>query len=265
MDMETATKGTKSTKGRHRFSVLCLLCLLWLFPFSGSGLARQGRSNKPLDEMLDALGGQAFLDAEDIHTSGRVYAFTRGDLSGLDTFADYIKFPDMERTEFGGPKFKTITINRGKQGMKVEGKKDPVEQTPGEVEEFLKGFKTSLDYVLRFVIDDKKTTIQNLGTEMIDFKRTDVIELRDPDKNRIRFYIDRESHLPVKMQVRRNDDPKLREEQYSNWHKFQGINTPLFVSRFTDGVKKMEIRAEAAMYNSKLADTLFTQLNPATK
>src|SRR5262252_242137 len=113
MKTQQATKGTKSTKGKHLFSVLCLLCLLWLFPFSGSGLARQARSTKPLEEMLDALGGQAFLDAEDIHTSGRLYAFTRGDLSGLDTFADYIKFPDMERTEFGGPKFKTITINCG--------------------------------------------------------------------------------------------------------------------------------------------------------
>src|SRR6516164_1773165 len=194
MGREIATKGTK-----RRFGLF--LCLLWLFFFAGFAGARQARSTKPLDEMLDALGGQAFLDAEDIHTSGRLYAFKRGDLSGLDTFADYIKFPDMERTEFGGPKFKSITINRGKQGMKVEGKKDPVEQTAGEVEEFQKGFKTSLDYVLRFVIDDKKTTIQNLGTEMVDFKRTDIIELRDPAKNRIRFYIDRESHLPVKMQV----------------------------------------------------------------
>src|SRR5499427_9928603 len=222
----------------------------------------QSRTNPTIDQMIQALGGQAFLDVKDIHTTGRFFAFTRGELSGGDTFNDFIKFPDMERTEFGGPKFKTITINRGKQGMKVEGKKDPVEQTPGEVEEFQKGFKTSLDYVLRFVIDDKKTTIQNLGTEMIDFKRTDVIELRDPDKNRIRFYIDRESHLPVKMQVRRNDDPKLREEQYSNWHKFQGVSTPLFVSRYTDGVKTMEIRAENAVYNSGLADTLFTKLNP---
>jgi hypothetical protein len=145
--------------------------------------------------------------------------------------------------------------------MKVEGKKDPIEQTPGEVAEFQKGFKTSLDYVLRFVVSDKKTTIQNLGTEMIDFKRTDIVELRDPEKNRIRFYIDRDSHLPVKMQVRRNEDNKLREEQYSNWHKFQGINTPLFVTRYTDGWKMMEIRAESAVYNSGLADNLFTQLN----
>jgi hypothetical protein len=169
----------------------------------------------------------------------------------------------MERTEFGGPKFKTINVNRGKEGWKQEGKKDADAMSPGEVEEFLKGFKTSFDYVLRFVISDRLTTIQNLGTEMLDFKRTDVIELRDPAKNRIRFYIERDTHLPAKMQVRRSEDAKLREEQYANWHKFQGINTPLYVSRYTDGVKVMEIHAETVAYNSAPADNLFTK--PTTK
>jgi hypothetical protein len=221
----------------------------------------QSRGTQPLDQMIEALGGQAFLDVQDIHTTGRFFGFSRGELSSGDIFSDFIKFPDMERTEFGGPKYKTIQINRGKQGMKVEGKKDPVEQSPGEVEEFTKSFKTSLDYVVRFVIKDRQTTIQNLGTEMVDFKRTDVIELRDPAKNRIRFYIERENHLPVKLQVRRSDDAKLREEQYANWHKFQGVSTPLFVSHYTDGVKTMEIHAENVVYNSGLAETLFTQLN----
>src|SRR5437773_797327 len=95
-----------------------------------------------IDQMIEALGGQAFLDVKDIRVTGRYFGFTRGELSATDLFADYVKFPDMERTEFGGPKNKTISINRGKQGQKVEGKKDPVEQTPGETEEFLKGFKT---------------------------------------------------------------------------------------------------------------------------
>jgi hypothetical protein len=27
------------------------------------------------------------------------------------------------------------------------------------------------------------------------------------------------------MQVRRNDDAKLREEEYANWHKFQAVTT----------------------------------------
>jgi len=231
--------------------------------FAAAGALAQSRPSQALDQMIEALGGQQFLDVDDIHTTGRYFAFTRGELSGADLFSDWIKFPDMERTEFGGPKNKVIKINRAKEGSKVEGKKDPQEQTPGEVNEFLTDFHTSFDYVLRFVIPQKQTTIQNLPTEIIQFKRTDVVELRDPAKNRIRFYIDRATHLPVKMQVRRNDDAKLHEEQYANWHKFQGITTPLFVSRYTDGVKTMEVRAETVMYNSDLADTLFTQLTPA--
>jgi hypothetical protein len=223
----------------------------------------QTRPNQTIEQMIEALGGQAFLDVKEIHTTGRFFSFTRGELSGADTFIDYIKFPDMERTEFGTNKNKSITINRGKEGMKVEARKDPESQTPGEVEEFLKGFKTSFEYVTRFVVRERQTTIQNLPTEIIQFKRTDVVELRDSVKNRIRFYIDRETRLPVKMQVRRSDDSKLREEEYANWHRFQGVMTPLFVTRYSDGVKTMEIRAETATYNSGLSENLFTQLTSA--
>src|SRR5262249_7744031 len=152
-------------------------------------------------------------------------------------------------------------INRGKEGSKVEGKKDSAQQSPGEVEEFLAGFKTSFDYVTRFVLKERQTTIQNVSTEIIDFKPADVVELRDSAKNLIRFYIDRDSHLPLKMQVRRNNESKVREEQYANWHKFQDVMTPLFVSRYTDGLKTMEIRAETVVYNSGLSETLFTKLN----
>ncbi len=243
---------------------LILFLSLFLCAFAPlSASAQTAKPNQIVDAMLVALGGQTFLDVNDIHTAGRFFGFTRGELSSSDTFADYIKFPDRERTEFGGPKFKTIRINKGTEGWKIEGKKDPEPQTPGEVDQFQKDFKTSFDYFLRFVAGEKQTTVQSLPSETIDFKRTDVVEFRDAKKNRIRFYIDRESHLPMKMQVRLNDDAKLHEEQYSNWHKFQGINTPLLVLRLTDGVKTMEIHAETASYDTNLADTLFAL--PASK
>ena len=213
--------------------------------------------------MIEALGGQTFLDVKDIHTSGRFFSFSKGDLSGSDLFADYIKFPDMERTELGREKNKSITINKGNDGWKIEPKNDPEPQPIVQAEEFVKNFKTSFDYVLRFVLKQPQTTMQTLPAEIIDFKRTDVVELRDPAKNRIRFYVDRQSRLPVKMQVRRADRPNIQEELYGNWHKFQGVMTPLFVSRSTDGVKTMEIHAETAAYNSGLADNLFSA--PATK
>jgi hypothetical protein len=237
---------------------LCL-CLL-VAPNPGQ---TQTKANQLIDQMIDALGGQTFLDVKDIHTTGRFFAFTRGQLSGSDIFSDYIKFPDMERVEFGPTTRRTTQINRGKEGWKIVAKKGTEPQSAGEVEEFLKGVKTSMDYVLRFTLEERQATVQTLPSEMIDFKRVDIVELRDADKNRIRFYVDRDTHLPVKMQVRRTDESKIREEQYSNWHKFEGVMTPLYVSRLSDNVKTMEIHLETADYNSGLSDNLFAP--PASK
>ncbi len=210
-----------------------------------------------LDEMIKALGGEAFLNVKEIQTTGRFFSFAKGDLAGSDSFVDYIKFPDMERTEFGKDKRKSVQINKGSEGWKIEDKE--VEPQPArQAEDFLASFKTSFDYVLRYVVNQPKTTIQSLGVEIIDFKRVDVIEMRDPEKNLIRFFIDRATKLPVKMQVRRSNESEMHEDQYGNWHSFGGIMTPLFVSRYKGGVKTMEIRAETAAYNSGFPDSLFT-------
>jgi len=233
-----------------------MICLL-ISAFSWGIPSYAQRSNASIDQMIEALGGPAFLDVKDIHTTGRFFAFTRGDLSSSDIFSDYVKFPDMERTEFGTVNKRSVQINRGKEGWKIVGKREPEPMAIAEGEEFIKGFKTSLDYVLRFILKERQTTIQNVGSEIIDFKRVNVVEVRDPEKNRITFYIDRDSHLPVKMQVRRTDESKIHEEQYSNWHKFQGVMTPMYVSRLTDGVKTMEIHLDTAAYNAGLSDNLF--------
>ena len=42
----------------------------------------------------------------------------------------------MERTEFGTNRNKTITINRGKEGWKVAGRKEPEPQPVKQTEEF---------------------------------------------------------------------------------------------------------------------------------
>src|SRR5438477_5688397 len=219
--------------------------------------SRANRSNPVLDAMIEALGGPTFLDVKEIHTSGRFFSFSKGDLSGSNHFEDYIKMPDMERTEFGTNRNKEININRGKEGWTIAGKKEPEPQPVKQTEEFVANFKTSFDYVIRYVLQSPQTTIQNLPSELIDFKRADVVEIRDSMKNLIRFYVDRETHLPIKMQVRRANQTAINEELYSNWHKFQGVMTPLLVSRSTNGIKTMEIRAETAAYNPGLSDTLF--------
>jgi hypothetical protein len=231
--------------------------LLAYLALTGSAVAQSPNPKKVLDDMIQALGGQAFLDVREIQSSGRFYSFRRDQLQGSDIFLDYIKFPDMERTEFGSIRNKTISINKGDEGWTIEGK-ETKPQSPAQVDDFVLGFKTSFDYVVRFVLNQPKTTVQYTESQIIDFKRTDVIEVRDPAKNLIRIYIDRDSHLPVKTQVRRSNKAVVQEEQYSNWHKADGIMTPLFVNRLTDNVKTMEIRLEKTVFNPGLAETLFS-------
>jgi hypothetical protein len=239
-----------------------LITILLALGLAAGGLnaaaqSRGSRSNPVLDAMIEALGGSTFLDVKEIHTSGRFFSFSKGELSGSDHFEDYIKMPDSERTEFGATRNKEININRGSEGWKIVGKKEAEPQPVKQTEDFVANFKTSFDYVLRYVLQSPQTTMQNLPGELVDFKRADVVEIRDSMKNLIRFYVDRATHLPIKMQVRRATQTAVSEELYSNWHKIQGVMTPLLVSRSTNGVKTMEIHAEMAAYNPGFSDTLF--------
>ncbi|HEX4999792.1 MAG TPA: hypothetical protein VFY29_16350 [Terriglobia bacterium] len=211
---------------------------------------------KTLDEMITALGGKAFLEVREIHNQGRYYSFYRGQLDGGDVFTDYIRFPDSERTELGPPRYRSVTINNGGYGWGIQGD-SKWEQSDTELADFYASFGTSYEYVTRFVLADPDIAFVDLGLETVDFKRANVIEFRDTDKNRLRYYIERDTHLPLKLQVRLANDTLVREEAYSNWHNFDGVFTPMFVARYRDGVKVMEIRLESVRYNAGLPDSLF--------
>jgi len=224
-----------------------------------------------MDSMIEALGGDAYLNVKEIEASGRFFTFRRDEVAALDLYSDYIKFPDRERTEFGKDKQKRIQINNGQEGWNVtpppNGKGDPqvLPQSPRETEEFLQNFKTSFDYMMRFVVNDRRTTLVHTGSETVDYKRTDVVEIRDAAKNLMRVFIDRQSHLPVKVQMRRADSSVIDEESYANWHAFDGVTTPLMVVRYKDGLKTMEIRAEKVAYNTGLSPDLFASPDAVTK
>lgn len=241
-----------------------LWVLLVSLPVSLAAQDARGPQNDAraiLDKAITSLGGDAFIEASDTKLTGRFFQFQRGQMVGGEVFTDFIQFPDKERTEFG-KKAEVIRINNGVQGWNVRDK-EVEEQIPEQIDTFWEGFKVGLDYVLRFAVNEPETTLQYLGRDMIDFKRVDILELRDDDRTRITLYIDRSTGLPVKKSVRRLNNPALEEELYSNYHEIQGVVTPLLIHRYTDGQKTMEIRFESVSYNNAFADTLF--LAPARR
>jgi hypothetical protein len=217
----------------------------------------QQNATQILDRAIEALGGAAYREVRDVTATGRVYQFQRGELIGLEVFRDYIKFPDKERTEFGKDG-NLVRVNNGSEGWNInDGEVEA--QREEQVEVFWEEFKVSLDYLLRFAIHRPESTLQYIGREMIDFKRADVVEIRDEDRTRIDLYIDRESGFILKKTVRRLDDPRVHEEVYSNYHLLQSVMTPLLIDRYTDGVATNQIRIDEIIYNSDLSDQLFSE------
>jgi len=181
-----------------------------------------------------------------------------------DLYANYWKIPDMDRIEFGKDKTKPVRvdINHGFEGWRLtqpaKGKDlDVAKQSEAEIDEFLKGFRTSFNYVMRFVVNAPKATLVNAGSTTVDTKRADILEIRDAQKNLMRVYIDRETRYPLKVQTRLTDEQFTDEWLYANWHEFDGVMTPLLVVRYRDGVKLQETRVETVAYNPGFPDSLF--------
>lgn len=242
----------------------CLAVVVVLVALSSSGYAQTTPAARQLlDSMINALGGRWFLEATEIQSTGRFFTFKRDIVASADNYTDYLKFPDKERTEFGKDKDKTVQINRGLEGWivkppdKPKGDPDVEEQSPAVTAEALKDFKLSFDYVVRFVVNSPKASVLSTGSEVLDARRVDVVEIRDEEKNLMRIFIDRETRLPMKTQTRRANESSLHEETYGNWHVFDGVMTPLMVVRYKDGVKTMEMRVQSAKYNPGFADSLF--------
>jgi hypothetical protein len=234
-----------------RFAFLIAALILLCTPAS----AQTDKAATVINDMITALGGKTFLEVREIKSSGKIFGFKNDTMAGSDVFVDYVKFPDKRRTEYGTYRIKPAEIINGETGWNIDLPK--VEsKPPAEARSLQAGFKTGFQYVARFILNRPGLVLQHVGTELIVFRSNDVIEFRDSG-NLLRLFVDQQSHLPTKMEVRRSGEAFIREEQYANWHDFQGIQTALFIIRLKDGEREREIRFDNVSYNPGMADSLF--------
>jgi outer membrane lipoprotein-sorting protein len=251
-----------------------LRTLVFLVSFAALGLAASAQTptaKSVFDAMVQALGGKAFLDVKEYQFSGRFFRFNRGEVGALDLYAELVRVPDKRRLEFGKENEKRLEINDGENGWivtppeKRNGTPDVQPQPARQTQAFLDEIETSFEYVTRFLINAPRTSLVNAGSDLVEYKRVDVLEFRDVDKNLLRIYVDRQTHLPIKVQMRRADESSVLEKTWANWHKFDGVMTPLMEVQYKDGVKIMELRIEKVAYNPGFADSLFAPPVQAAK
>src|ERR1039457_5723180 len=101
-----------------------------------------------LDQMVQALGGNDYLNVQDVSQEGRSYSFHLGLPDGIGVvFWRYYRFPERERVEFT-KKRDIVYVYRDDKGFEVTYKGTRYDEAKAVID-FLRRRQYSLDWVIR--------------------------------------------------------------------------------------------------------------------
>lgn len=248
----------------HRGWIVCVLVLALLAPPAlGAQTLRESeaKARKILDEMIQALGGPAYLGLRDTTCEARMANYARGDLTGFGYVYWFRKEPDKERLELS-KKRNIISVNNGDAGWELD-QAGVHDSTPESIARYQQQNRRDLGTILRSRLHEEGMSLRYTGTEIIDLRPADVVELTDKDGQVIRFLVSQETHLPVLTIFEIADDvthERIEEtERYGNYQAIQGVQTPLYLARERHGRRSFEVFFVRCQYNSDLQDSFFSR------
>ena len=202
---------------------------------TGEKNAKQARA--ALDAMVEALGGNAWLNMKNQVREGHIAAFYRGqpDL-GTTKFYDFHAWPDHDRTEFTNHR-DVVQFYIGRKGTEVTyrgAKALPQEQ----VDEFLRRRDHSIETAVKIWLKDPNTILVYEGQRMSERHLADQVTLISAQNESITIQMDTQTHLPLRRSYKYRDpvykDIDTETEEYDNYHTVDGFPTAFSISRIKE-------------------------------
>lgn len=220
------------------------------------------KAKQVIQQGIQALGGDAYLNVHDVTTEGRLAQFDHsGELNGFGNFLDFEIPPDKERQE-NLPKRNIIEVYNGDKGWTLD-RGGVSEAGASEVAEFQGDSAKDLDNLLRKRIHEPGMIFRYDGTDFVDLRAVDWVEMVDSDNRTFKIAFSTSTHLPVEKTTEiRDPDTRLKTEEievYSNYHPIDGIQTPFQITRTRNGMKIYQVFFNKVSYNTNLSDSLFTK------
>ncbi len=220
------------------------------------------KARQILDQAVEALGGNAYLNVHDITCTGRLGQFDHaGEVTGFGKFIDYSEPPFKERQE-NLPKKNIIQIYNGDKGWDLD--RGGVSDAPkADVTDFKEEVQKDLDYILRQRSHEPGMVLRYAGPDVVDLKQAEWVEMVDSDNRTIRIAFADNTHLPIRKTVETRD-PRMQHkteevEYYSNYHPIDGVQTPFQITRERNQIKIFQVFFDKCEYNTSVSDALFTK------
>src|SRR5208337_2045996 len=195
--------------------------------------AKQARA--ALDAMVQALGGQAWLNMKNSMRQGHVAAFFHGKPNeGTTEYWEYHAWPDQDRIEYTKHR-DVVQFYLGRQGWEVtyRGKKAlPQDQ----VDDYLRRRDHSIETVVKSWLNDPKTILVYEGQRLAERHLADQVTLISAQNESVTILMDTQTHLPLRRTFEWRDpvfkDKNLDAEEYDDYHTFDGIPTAFTITRY---------------------------------
>jgi hypothetical protein len=240
------------------------------------------KAKQLLKDLINASGGAGYTDVRETQCHGRRALFGHnGELTGYIDFTEFRRYPDKDRTEFLSHGRNTIlqalvgldgldfahggiiiTVYNNDKGWIYD--KSGINELPGtSVAEFQEQVKRNIDNLIRTRVNEPGMLIHYGGTDTVDLKQIDWVEIIDSDQRTFRLAIDHSTHLLVRSIVITTDEEyhQLNQDvtKYSNYQLKDSVWTPLQVVREHNGRRTAQFFYDTCSFNPGFPDDLFTK------
>jgi len=250
-------------------------------PSSGEQSESQ-RGRALMDQMIAALGGDAWLNRKTMTVEAHGSSFFRGEPNPyIIEFREYHRFaasgqPEAERVGFltsrgmilPGKKIDVVQFWKDGKGTEVtyKGKTDlPKDQ----VEEFYRRRAHSLEEVVRNWIKQPGVMILAEGTTMVERRMADKVTVLTANNDAVTLELDSNTHLPLRRTFQwRNQQFKDFDEDaedYADYHTIQSIPTAMTITRYKNGDMVSQRFITKVTYNEPLDPNTFDESSVTIK
>lgn len=231
----------------------------------------QDKARAIVDQMVQALGGQAYLTVQDYYAEGRVGSFHNESLEGWNLYYRYWKWPEKERTEVTKQR-DVVRLYLGDKAYEITYKGiQPLDPEKDErVKQALLRRHYSLENVLRQWLSEPGILLLDEGPSISEGLMAEKITIINSKNESVTLLVSPDTHLPLEKRFSTRD-PRYRERDeettiYGNWKIIQGVNTPRVLLTRRNGETLVQEITLNITYNTHPADSLFdpavAKINP---
>jgi hypothetical protein len=213
-----------------------------------------------IDQAIQALGGQAYLNIRNMQQQGRTYSFHHGrPTSNGVLFWRFMEYPDKERIEVTKER-DVATVFNGDKAYEITYK-GPHAIEKKDLDDYLRRRKFSLETMLRVWINDPAVALFYDGQALAGNLPAEQVTLINSKDEAVSLYFDVETHLPLKKRYVWRDpvdkERNIEEEIYDNYRPIQGVMTPYGFTRYFNGDMQNERFVNSVSYNQELNPAMF--------